>query len=33
MSKVKGVRLLHEDEKGRAVLEVQPGQYTFEADL
>ncbi len=33
LSKTSGVRRLREDEKGRCVLEVQPGQYTFEAKL
>jgi alpha-L-rhamnosidase len=33
LSKALGVRRLRQDEKGRAVLEVQPGQYTFEARL
>jgi alpha-L-rhamnosidase len=33
LPEAQGVRLLREDEKGRAVLEVQPGQYTFEAKL
>ena len=33
LSKARGVKHLREDEKGRAVLEVQPGQYTFEANL
>jgi alpha-L-rhamnosidase len=32
LSKAKGVRHLR-DEKGRAVLEVQPGKYTFDANL
>jgi alpha-L-rhamnosidase len=33
VSQARGVKRLREDEKGRAVLEVQPGQYRFEANL
>ncbi len=33
LAQAHGVRHLQEDEKGRAVLEVQPGNYTFEANL
>jgi len=33
LTQARGVKRLREDEKGRCVLEVQPGQYTFVANL